>query len=64
MFDKENNQTRYESNVLEFLRANQQRNIFLCQTENDRRLDFLRQHSGSATFLHFLFSAQILNFEF
>ena len=50
MFDKENNRTRYELNVFEFLRANQQRNIFLCQTEDDRRLDFIRNAPGSVTF--------------
>lgn len=41
-YDKETNVTRYQHNVDQFIRANQQRNIFLCQDSSDRHLDFLR----------------------
>ena len=44
MFDRETNITRYQHNVLEFVLANQQRNLFFCQNEDDRQLDFLRKH--------------------
>ena len=44
MFDRETNITRYQHNVLEFVLANQQRNLFFCQNEDDRQLDFLKKH--------------------
>ena len=44
MFDRETNITRYQHNVLEFVFANQQRNLFFCQNEDDRQLDFLKKH--------------------
>ena len=37
MFDRETNITRYQHNVLEFVLANQQRNLFFCQNEDDRQ---------------------------
>ena len=44
-FDKETNVTRYQHNVAQFIRANQRRNIFLCQDESDRHLQFLREQA-------------------